>query len=158
MFNVFQVLTGLTIFLSIFNQPTTPLEDVTPDVQGESIKEQITHTPTPTVTSTPSPTAQLTPTPTRIPTPTRQIIKQVTPTTKPTIYVQPTTPPVQSQSGLDNDNYYVNSQGNTVHSPANSVDGNVPSGATARCEDGTYSFSQSRRGTCSGHGGVSQWL
>ncbi len=34
----------------------------------------------------------------------------------------------------------------------------VPVGATARCYDGTYSFSQSRRGTCSHHGGVSQWL
>jgi hypothetical protein len=30
----------------------------------------------------------------------------------------------------------------------------VPSGATARCRDGTYSFSQNRRGTCSHHGGM----
>ena len=34
----------------------------------------------------------------------------------------------------------------------------VPAGATARCRDGTYSFSQHRQGTCSGHGGVAQWL
>lgn len=33
-----------------------------------------------------------------------------------------------------------------------------PSGATALCRDGTYSFSQHRRGTCSHHGGVSKWL
>ncbi|MFF0491059.1 DUF3761 domain-containing protein [Nocardia sp. NPDC003482] len=33
-----------------------------------------------------------------------------------------------------------------------------PDGATAQCKDGTYSFSQHRSGTCSGHGGVSRWL
>lgn len=32
-----------------------------------------------------------------------------------------------------------------------------PSGATARCRDGTYSYSASRRGTCSHHGGVAVW-
>jgi len=51
---------------------------------------------------------------------------------------------------------YINSAGNTVCSP---YSGNaVPAGATARCTDGTYSFSQSRSGTCSHHGGVSEWL
>lgn len=34
----------------------------------------------------------------------------------------------------------------------------APPGATARCTDGTYSFSQTRSGTCSHHGGVAQWL
>ncbi|MCP2336054.1 DUF3761 domain-containing protein [Actinomadura rupiterrae] len=34
----------------------------------------------------------------------------------------------------------------------------APSGATALCRDGTYSFSAHRRGTCSHHGGVAQWL
>jgi hypothetical protein len=33
-----------------------------------------------------------------------------------------------------------------------------PAGATARCRDGTYSFSQHRQGTCSHHGGVAEWL
>lgn len=33
----------------------------------------------------------------------------------------------------------------------------VPSGASARCRDGTYSYSASRRGTCSHHGGVAVW-
>jgi hypothetical protein len=33
-----------------------------------------------------------------------------------------------------------------------------PSGATAVCRDGTYSFSQHHSGTCSHHGGVSKWL
>ena len=36
--------------------------------------------------------------------------------------------------------------------------GSVPAGATARCRDGTYSFSQHRSGTCSRHGGVAAWL
>ncbi len=37
------------------------------------------------------------------------------------------------------------------------VQTNRPVGATALCRDGSYSFSQSRRGTCSHHGGVAQW-
>lgn len=51
---------------------------------------------------------------------------------------------------------YVNTAGNTVCRPYESS--GVPAGASAQCEDGTYSFSQSRRGTCSGHGGVTVWL
>lgn len=35
---------------------------------------------------------------------------------------------------------------------------NVPSGATAECMDGTFSYSRNRRGTCSHHGGVKRWL
>jgi len=34
----------------------------------------------------------------------------------------------------------------------------IPSGATAWCYDGWFSYSQSRSGTCSHHGGVAQWL
>jgi hypothetical protein len=34
----------------------------------------------------------------------------------------------------------------------------APSGASAICRDGSYSFSAHRRGTCSHHGGVAQWL
>ena len=34
----------------------------------------------------------------------------------------------------------------------------APPGATARCNDGTYSYSQHRQGTCSHHGGVAAWL
>jgi hypothetical protein len=51
---------------------------------------------------------------------------------------------------------YVNSAGNTVCSPYSSP--SAPAGASAQCGDGTYSFSQSRRGTCSHHGGVAIWL
>jgi hypothetical protein len=66
--------------------------------------------------------------------------------------------PSQS-SELSNDNTYINSRGNRVHSPAFDTDGGeAPAGASAKCRDGTYSFSQSRRGTCSRHGGVWRWL
>lgn len=34
----------------------------------------------------------------------------------------------------------------------------IPAGACAICNDGSYSFSKHRRGTCSRHGGVSEWL
>jgi hypothetical protein len=58
---------------------------------------------------------------------------------------------------LSNDNHYTIVDGQSVHSPAYSS-GAVPSGATAQCADGTYSFSQHRQGTCSHHGGVAHWL
>jgi hypothetical protein len=58
---------------------------------------------------------------------------------------------------LSNDRHYTNSDGNSVHSPAFS-NGGPPAGATALCQDDTYSFSQHRQGTCSHHGGVSKWL
>ncbi len=36
--------------------------------------------------------------------------------------------------------------------------GAPPPGATARCRDGSYSYSQHHSGTCSHHGGVAVWL
>ena len=54
--------------------------------------------------------------------------------------------------------HYVNKQGRDVHSPAHTKDGTAPNGATAKCRDGSYSFSESHRGTCSRHGGVADWL
>lgn len=34
----------------------------------------------------------------------------------------------------------------------------APAGATAKCKDGTYSFSKTHSGSCSHHGGVAAWL
>jgi hypothetical protein len=51
---------------------------------------------------------------------------------------------------------YENSAGSIVCKPYESP--SQPAGATAQCEDGTYSFSESRSGTCSHHGGVAVWL
>jgi len=42
--------------------------------------------------------------------------------------------------------------------PAAAGASSPPPGATARCRDGTYSFSKHRSGTCSHHGGVAVWL
>ncbi len=53
---------------------------------------------------------------------------------------------------------FVDSRGSSVRSPSRVLTKQPPQGATARCRDGTYSFSQSRRGTCSHHGGVANWL
>ena len=41
---------------------------------------------------------------------------------------------------------------------AGSATASAPAGATARCRDGTYSFSLHHSGTCSHHGGVATWL
>jgi hypothetical protein len=51
---------------------------------------------------------------------------------------------------------YVNNKGQTVKRPENCT--TAPQGATAQCRDGAYSFSKSRRGTCSNHSGVAKWL
>lgn len=67
------------------------------------------------------------------------------------------TTPHSAVTPLSNSNYYTNSNGDRVHSPAYSPSG-VPTNATAICRDGTYSFSQHRSGTCSHHGGVAKWL
>lgn len=58
--------------------------------------------------------------------------------------------PKPAECGAD---YYRNSDGNCVHRPSDN-----PSGATAICKDGSYSYSQHHSGTCSGHGGVRSWL
>lgn len=62
------------------------------------------------------------------------------------------------EADLQTHGHYRNKAGQDVHSPARSVDGKVPAGASAKCRDGTYSFSKSHRGTCSHHGGVATWL
>ena len=62
----------------------------------------------------------------------------------------------RAQPNCTNNGTYTNSQGQTVPRPENCS--GPPKGATAQCRDGSYSFSQSRSGTCSHHGGVAKWL
>jgi len=62
----------------------------------------------------------------------------------------------QTAANCTNNGTYMNSKGETVKRPENCS--KAPQGATAQCRDGTYSFSRSRRGTCSHHGGVAKWL
>ena len=70
-----------------------------------------------------------------------------------TKYLSKEKPSLSAQSEIK---YYTNSKGERVQSPTNYS--SAPAGATALCRDGTYSFSRSRRGTCSHHGGVKKWL
>jgi hypothetical protein len=57
---------------------------------------------------------------------------------------------------LETPKSYINANNVEVQSPTRYAQ--VPQGASAVCRDGSYSFSRSRRGTCSHHGGVSRWL
>jgi hypothetical protein len=54
------------------------------------------------------------------------------------------------------DDYYTNRDGDQVHRPMHAR--HAPRGATAKCRDGSWSFSEHARGTCSHHGGVAVWL
>ncbi len=58
------------------------------------------------------------------------------------------------ESSLTSHRHYVNVSGHVVHSPARMRDGSRPPGASAHCSDGTWSFSEHARGTCSHHGGI----
>jgi hypothetical protein len=49
--------------------------------------------------------------------------------------------------------YYKNVSRHCVRSP-----GKDPAGTSARCVDGSYSYSQHASGTCSDHGGVARWI
>jgi hypothetical protein len=60
-----------------------------------------------------------------------------------------------SSVACDDDTHYVNAKGNCVLRPVKAA--SAPDGATAKCNDGTYSSSQTRSGTCSRHGGVAEW-
>lgn len=69
-----------------------------------------------------------------------------------TIGILSAVPPTQ------NCGYYTNSYGHTVSRPCGNWRDHsapAPKSATAECRDGTYSFSEHHRGTCSHHGGVS---
>jgi len=97
-----------------------------------------------TIVQTPTSTKAPTPTPTQKPT--------LTPT--PTIqYIPPTatpTPIVQQQTSTS-------TNAEQVNSPTGSINGSVPAGATALCNDGSYSYAEHHQGACSQHGGVKQF-
>lgn len=131
---------------------TTNTTPGTPSVPVTSSIPTITQTTSALATSTaaaatpappvaPNPVAKPAPVPTH---------KAIAPTTK---SVKSSSSGESSACGAD---YYRNSDGNCVHDPVQAP--SAPSGATALCHDGTYSFSQHRSGTCSGHGGVAEWL
>lgn len=61
-----------------------------------------------------------------------------------------------SPAAASESDYHTNSSGHEVHRPETAR--SAPAGATARCRDGTWSFSEHHRDTCSHHGGVALWL
>ena len=69
--------------------------------------------------------------------------------------VYESSPPASTNSRPTAGRSYVNVDGVRVPSPVFSD--TKPAGASARCRDGSYSFSVHRRGTCSHHGGVAEW-
>jgi hypothetical protein len=104
----------------------------------------------PVTTETPTPTSEA-PVATTAPTQ-AQAVAPKTAAAKPKTAPKTTAQAAPKPAGCGAD-YYVNSSGNCVHRPSDN-----PSGATAICKDGSYSYSQHRSGTCSGHGGVRSWL
>jgi hypothetical protein len=66
--------------------------------------------------------------------------------------------PQPNESNLESHRQYQTRDGRDVHSPSKSKSGKVPNGASAKCRDGSYSFSTHHRGTCIRHGGVAQWV
>ena len=72
-------------------------------------------------------------------------------------YLADSIPPTQTAVRQQGRGYW-NAFGEWVESPTWTTDGSPALGASARCRDGSYSFSNTRRGTCSWHGGVAQWL
>jgi hypothetical protein len=100
---------------------------------------------TPTVSVAPTPSTA--PTPSAVPTST---VPESTPAATATVHAAP---PQPADCAADE---YRNVDGVCVHRPESADQ--PPAGATAQCNDGTYSFSQHRSGTCSHHGGVRRWL
>lgn len=103
------------------------------------------------VAASPAPTSGIVavnPAPTTVGT--QRPVSTTTATTNPAV-----TSPMPTQPTCPNGTY-VNASGNRVCSPY--AASTPPPGATAICNDGTYSMSQHRSGTCSGHGGVQTFL
>lgn len=61
-----------------------------------------------------------------------------------------------SHGPVGSSEYYTARSGHRVHRPTQAA--RAPAGASAQCRDGSWSFSESRRGTSSWHGGVAHWL
>ena len=73
-------------------------------------------------------------------------------------YLTPKSPRQVATAPTQQGRGYINVDGEWVPSPTRTADGQPPPDASAKCRDGTFSFSKHRQGTCSHHGGVAEWL
>ncbi|EME53301.1 hypothetical protein H074_30073 [Amycolatopsis decaplanina DSM 44594] len=133
---------------------TAPTGRVTPQNSPTSTTPAGSWAP-PTSTATPIPTPQqfVPPATTAVEVPTQVEPKPTKARPKTTQATPAAKAPNLAECGSD---YYRNTDGVCVHRPATGP--GAAAGATALCKDGSYSYSQNRRGTCSGHGGVRTWL
>lgn len=111
--------------------------------------------PRPTLASpSPSPVTTLRvatrPSPSYSPAPAPRYVPPTRTLAAPPVSVEPTT---GAYNGGGDSNTYTNVDGQQVERPDSTT-----AGASAKCNDGTYSHSRHRSGTCSGHGGVAEWL
>jgi hypothetical protein len=63
-------------------------------------------------------------------------------------------PSPDAAAACSDSEHYANVSGHCVHRPIHAA--RRPAGASAQCRDGSFSFSEHHRGTCSHHGGVAQ--
>jgi hypothetical protein len=68
----------------------------------------------------------------------------------------PSASPAHATASVCKVGYYKNVSGHCVRRPTKAA--SAPAGATAKCRDGSYSFSEHASGTCSHHGGVARWI
>jgi hypothetical protein len=127
-----------TVAINQVNRPQSLVAAPTETEIPSTVTPAPTDTPIPTATLVP-PTATVTPTETPIP-PTATAIPP-TPTLEPTSTPMPP-PPTATP----------------IPPPPAPPVNTDPVDATAKCSDGTYSYSQHRSGTCSHHGGVAYWI
>ncbi len=133
---------------------TTPLGSASARSDSKSITTQATATSKTEIDQSKTATS-------KAPTPTITAPVQ-TRTSSPSVAPPKTPSPTQSTSQTPaqitstSPSTYTNVDGEQI--PVPTFANAVPAGATAQCRDGSYSFSQNRRGTCSHHGGVEQWL
>jgi hypothetical protein len=123
---------------------------------GTQVETSAPAPPVPAVTSSPLPVSVESPTPEPVLSPTSAPAPPAVVPSTPSAAPTTPRPAVSARAAGCSADSYVNVDGNCVHRPVPSS--TVPAGATARCQDGAYSFSQHRQGTCSGHGGVATWL
>jgi serine/threonine-protein kinase len=94
---------------------------------------------TPESPATATAAAVMSPTPVAVASPTPVAIVKPSPTPPPVVIPPVVAPPVVAPP------------------PADPYAAATAAGASAVCADGTWSYSKSRSGTCSGHGGVHWW-